>query len=102
MGSIWSFPVCFFASKRGQTRCLSDWSSDVCSSDLVERLNQLRQLFRGKPLAGVPDADANRVRRNRYAVHDDLTAGFVVFDCVEKKIDENLLYPGSVGQEIIK
>src|SRR5258705_11863652 len=26
--------VCFFPSRRRHTRCLSDWSSDVCSSDL--------------------------------------------------------------------
>src|SRR5258705_4615334 len=25
----------FFASRRRHTRCLSDWSSDVCSSDLI-------------------------------------------------------------------
>src|ERR1035441_4656841 len=25
----------FFPSRRRHTRCLSDWSSDVCSSDLV-------------------------------------------------------------------
>src|SRR5262245_62683203 len=27
----------FFSSRRRHTRCLSDWSSDVCSSDLPER-----------------------------------------------------------------
>src|SRR5258705_8250952 len=27
--------ACFFSSRRRHTRCLSDWSSDVCSSDLV-------------------------------------------------------------------
>src|SRR5436853_6546878 len=27
----------FFSSRRRHTRCLSDWSSDVCSSDLRER-----------------------------------------------------------------
>src|ERR1035438_10671040 len=27
--------LCFFSSRRRHTRCLSDWSSDVCSSDLV-------------------------------------------------------------------
>src|SRR5205814_4234830 len=27
----------FFSSRRRHTRCLSDWSSDVCSSDLLER-----------------------------------------------------------------
>src|SRR5258705_9960633 len=28
--------VFFFSSRRRHTRCLSDWSSDVCSSDLLE------------------------------------------------------------------
>src|SRR5437899_7299815 len=27
----------FFSSRRRHTRCLSDWSSDVCSSDLAKR-----------------------------------------------------------------
>src|SRR5205814_4282503 len=27
----------FFSSRRRHTRCLSDWSSDVCSSDLEGR-----------------------------------------------------------------
>src|SRR6201999_4448947 len=27
-------PSSFFSSRRRHTRCLSDWSSDVCSSDL--------------------------------------------------------------------
>src|SRR5437899_10750392 len=30
--SSWTF---FFSSRRRHTRCLSDWSSDVCSSDLL-------------------------------------------------------------------
>src|ERR1039458_10583934 len=28
--------VKLFSSRRRHTRCLSDWSSDVCSSDLIE------------------------------------------------------------------
>src|SRR5205814_7935736 len=28
----------FFSSRRRHTRCLSDWSSDVCSSDLLSLL----------------------------------------------------------------
>src|SRR5437899_8077222 len=28
----------FFSSRRWHTRCLSDWSSDVCSSDLLNFL----------------------------------------------------------------
>src|SRR5262245_64642851 len=27
--------ICGFSSRRRHTRCLSDWSSDVCSSDLA-------------------------------------------------------------------
>src|SRR5438045_7273269 len=30
----------FFSSRRRHTRCLSDWSSDVCSSDLIEHLGR--------------------------------------------------------------
>src|SRR5438045_9292561 len=30
--------VFFFSSRRRHTSCLSDWSSDVCSSDLRERV----------------------------------------------------------------
>src|SRR5262245_65387699 len=30
----WCFYFFFFSSRRRHTRCLSDWSSDVCSSDL--------------------------------------------------------------------
>src|SRR5437899_5478404 len=33
---------CFFSSRRRHTRCLSDWSSDVCSSDLEGRRAILR------------------------------------------------------------
>src|SRR5205814_7415809 len=28
----------FFSSRRRHTRCLSDWSSDVCSSDLITKV----------------------------------------------------------------
>src|ERR1039458_9010004 len=31
--------VFFFSSRRRHTRCLSDWSSDVCSSDLIVELH---------------------------------------------------------------
>src|SRR5258705_11097984 len=37
----------FFSSRRRHTRCLSDWSSDVCSSDLPSlHLNPRRRLLR--------------------------------------------------------
>src|SRR5437899_853771 len=36
----------FFSSRRRHTRCLSDWSSDVCSSDLVQPALRLEDLER--------------------------------------------------------
>src|SRR5262245_64550885 len=42
--TILSFPFFFFfSSRRRHTRCLSDWSSDVCSSDL-RRGREIRAL----------------------------------------------------------
>src|SRR5947199_3699885 len=32
---VYFFFFFFFSSRRRHTRCLSDWSSDVCSSDLT-------------------------------------------------------------------
>src|SRR3546814_5071715 len=32
-----SMSFCFFKQKKGDEMRISDWSSDVCSSDLVER-----------------------------------------------------------------
>src|SRR5687768_17651173 len=33
---LWFFFFFFFSSRRRHTRCSRDWSSDVCSSDLLE------------------------------------------------------------------
>src|SRR5205814_9975244 len=38
----------FFSSRRRHTRCLSDWSSDVCSSDLILGLPRVTM----QPVAG--------------------------------------------------
>src|SRR5205814_7168041 len=40
----------FFSSRRRHTRCLSDWSSDVCSSDLFDEAEPLAR--RGGELVG--------------------------------------------------
>src|SRR5262245_64833002 len=47
-----SFMFFFFSSRRRHTRCLSDWSSDVCSSDLV-----VFSTGAGKPRGGVAIGD---------------------------------------------
>src|SRR5258705_9392184 len=69
----------FFSSRRRHTRCLSDWSSDVCSSDLtgVERIlvlgeemvgrierNETLGMLRGHEyFRGVVDVDDGVARR---------------------------------------
>src|ERR1039458_10686168 len=49
---------CFFSSRRRHTRCLSDWSSDVCSSDL----DGVASLIAGvEETAGGIDGEAARI-----------------------------------------
>src|SRR2546429_8353225 len=38
--------VFFFSSRRRHTRCSRDWSSDVCSSDLLRQMPQAEQEYR--------------------------------------------------------
>src|SRR5437899_6864959 len=47
MNIIFSF--FFFSSRRRHTRCLSDWSSDVCSSDLHPQIAELADLAAAFP-----------------------------------------------------
>src|ERR1035441_11082438 len=46
-GGLFGLFVFFFSSRRRHTRCLSDWSSDVCSSDLGVFFHQLPAGERG-------------------------------------------------------
>src|SRR5947199_431461 len=41
----------FFSSRRRHTRCLSDWSSDVCSSDLAQAAEAMEADGTGKRVA---------------------------------------------------
>src|SRR5262245_63734177 len=67
-GVMLSSLLFFFSSRRRHTRCLSDWSSDVCSSDLVvARL--LVPPFRQRP--GTVEAGARPVETGR----DEVPAG---------------------------
>src|SRR5437899_12669386 len=66
--------ICFFfSSRRRHTRCLSDWSSDVCSSDLVDPLNRttLRLVAAGWDL---------RDRRDSAQKYRDLAEGGLQVD----------------------
>src|SRR4030043_551366 len=65
---MWFIFFFFFSSRRRHTRCSRDWSSDVCSSDLAKRIENLNdlpdvthmtldnysQFFGKKPFEGAP------------------------------------------------
>src|SRR5436305_11960866 len=62
--SYYYFFFFFFSSRRRHTRCGRDWSSDVCSSDLVlaDELLELRRLL---GLDALAHAAADRVDERR-------------------------------------
>ena len=68
-------------------------------SETVERLEKLRQLLRRQSRAAVRHADANPIRAGGHAVHDDRSPGPVVLHCIGKKVDEDLLQPGAIGED---
>src|SRR5215212_6575888 len=55
--------VFFFSSRRRHTRCLSDWSSDVCSSDLAKASRAA--LSGSSASAGAERTARSRVARKR-------------------------------------
>src|ERR1035438_10586701 len=69
-----AFLFCFFSSRRRHTRCLSDWSSDVCSSDL-EEIDHYRSV-----------ADGQQPGRSGAAVP-------VLAPCVERRPDHRARFP---------
>src|SRR5438045_4986310 len=54
----------FFSSRRRHTRCLSDWSSDVCSSDLGDEHEAARRALRHPRRRPRPPVSSSR-ERNR-------------------------------------
>src|SRR5215203_576295 len=48
----------FFSSRRRHTRYWRDWSSDVCSSDLLEAMQVELVLFEPERVAGLARRDA--------------------------------------------
>src|SRR5205814_3555773 len=61
----------FFSSRRRHTRCLSDWSSDVCSSDLGLTIIIL-------VILAVRNLDRSRVGRSWLAIREDEEAAAIM------------------------
>src|SRR5262245_63969798 len=65
--------IFFFSSRRRHTRCLSDWSSDVCSSDLWSNHNV-------RPAMLLAGANVAEVR-----------------ELIDRGIASDFTYPGGTG-----
>src|SRR3546814_3973347 len=62
----------FFKQKTAYEMRISDWSSDVCSSDLRERLNWSDEYFPRHPARRRDDRDSGRAgARHRHLPQDD-------------------------------
>src|SRR5438034_11769845 len=64
----WIYSIFFFSSRRRHTRSLCDWSSDVCSSDLVaggSRIGGLRWV-RSQVKAQSEESDKHRLPESHH------------------------------------
>src|SRR5215213_5829035 len=82
------FFLFFFSSRRRHTRLVSDWSSDVCSSDLGVPLTYLAFVARAtaEALGEFPVLNAS-VEGNEIVYHDDVNLGIAV------ALDDGLIVP---------
>src|SRR5256885_11253162 len=75
----------FFSSRRRHTRLQGDWSSDVCSSDLVTHMTHPRYFGLFNPAAGFPSQCADRIDRKSTRLNSShLVISYAVF-CLKKK-----------------
>src|SRR5258706_5563656 len=68
----------FFSSRRRHTRLVSDWSSDVCSSDLAED-RDVHQATAAEVFGIAPDAVSADQRRSAKAINFGLMYGMSAF-----------------------
>src|SRR5207302_5327473 len=77
----------FFSSRRRHTRFSRDWSSDVCSSDLIARLGKVKYLseslatYRYLPESASQSCDPRRVYRFRVKVRDLMLHYLEKYNC---------------------
>src|SRR6266403_2801516 len=73
----------FFSSRRRHTRSLRDWSSDVCSSDLMQPLEQ--SVVLGRQSKRVPAHRVLDVITGHPLIAADHVAGNVVVQMADRK-----------------
>src|SRR3546814_4377066 len=85
------FVFFFFKQKTAYEMRISDWSSDVCSSDLAERPAVIDAAV-GKGVAGLRRADAHPAMRANVQRYVDLTAGGARYDdLIVAKVAHNIV-----------
>src|SRR2546429_6922754 len=91
--------VFFFSSRRRHTRCSRDWSSDVCSSDLMMRAEEVERRLRlaesrlketEESLAAerkTIEAQAGEIRKDRKSTRLNSSHGYISYAvfCLKKK-----------------
>src|SRR3546814_8406174 len=78
---------------------ISDWSSDVCSSDLVMDLDNIHKILMWLHAQGLDQVVAERLRLDdRAAVSADLSEWLAVVEAAEYPIDEVTI--GIVGKYV--
>src|ERR1035441_10824545 len=82
VGVVLCFLCFFFSSRRRHTRCLSDWSSDVCSSDLQWLCWRVAPGERGSPVRSRLDRKSTRLNSSHLGI------SYAVF-CLKKKKKQN-------------
>src|SRR2546422_4696811 len=69
--------IFFFSSRRRHTRCSRDWSSDVCSSDLVPPDSAIAQCPRVARTRAIVSASHWAARRGNDSISSTTTLGEV-------------------------
>src|SRR5205814_4499432 len=69
----------FFSSRRRHTRCLSDWSSDVCSSDLTQFSIWKARMRKDWPQVRINDVQVGNQDRQNILVGESLEVSAHVF-----------------------
>src|SRR2546421_1887201 len=75
--TYWAAVFFFFSSRRRHTRSDRDWSSDVCSSDLLGLVDPARQPAFAVGLADVAPQDRAHLRERGGSGDDERFAGLV-------------------------
>src|SRR6202047_5583315 len=71
--------ICFFSSRRRHTRSYGDWSSDVCSSDLISRTITMIPSRIGRVEPSALDTAAGEIGRASCRGRVEISVGAVSF-----------------------